>query len=81
MRASDIGGVGGPAATPAPGPVVAAPAPGGAVAGGIGGGSSINNILQQNAYIVTSINCRGSVVKAAAHDPQGSGFDTCQVHF
>ena len=82
MRASDIGGVGGPAATPAPGPVVAAPAPVvAAVAGGIGGGSSIDNILQQNIESVISIHCRGSVVQAAAHYPQGTGFDTCQLHF
>ncbi len=75
MRASEIGGVGGPAATPAPGPVVAAPAPGVAVAGGIGGGSSIDNILQQNTESGISIRCGGSVVKAAAHDLQGPGFD------
>ena len=49
MRASDIGGVGGPVATPAPGqsllpllPPLPAPLP------GIGGGSSIDNILQHN---------------------------------
>ncbi len=51
MRASDIGGVSGPAATPAPGPVVAAPAPVVAVAAGIIGGSIIDNILQQNVSL------------------------------
>ena len=59
----------------APAPVVAA------VAGGIGGGSSIDNILQQNTDSVISSHCRGSVVQAAAHYPQGTGFDTCQLHF
>ncbi len=59
----------------APAPVVAA------VAGGIGGGSSIYNILQQNTASVIGIHCRGSVLQAAAHYPQGTGFDTCQLHF
>ncbi len=61
----------------APAPVVAA------VAGGIGGGSSIDKILQQNtdSVIRVSIHCRGSAVQAATHYPQGTGFDTCQLHF
>ena len=46
---------------------------------GIGGGSSVDNILQQNT--APGIHCCGSVVQAAAHYPQGTGFDTCQVHF
>ena len=37
--------------------------------------SSIDNILQQNTLSVISIHCHGSVVKAAAYDPQGPGFD------
>jgi hypothetical protein len=45
MRASDIGGVGGPAATPALGTSAAALAPVvAAVASSIGGGSSVDNI-------------------------------------
>ncbi len=72
MRASDIGGVGGPAATQAPGPVVAVPAPVVAVvAGGIGGGSSIDNILQQNTDTVISIHCRGSVLLPIIHKVLG----------
>ena len=68
-----VGGAGsGPVAAAAPAPVVAA------VAGGIGG-SNVDNILQQNA--APDIHCRGSVVQAAAHCPQGTGFDTCQLHF
>ncbi len=43
--------------------------------------SSIDNILQQNTASVISIHCSGSVVQAAAHYPQGTGFNTCQVHF
>jgi hypothetical protein len=80
MRASDIGGVCGPAATLAPGPsqqrhrlpLLPLPAP----LPGIGCCSSIDNILQQNT--APGIHCRGSVVQAAAHYGQGTGFDTCQ---
>ena len=58
MRASDIGGVGGPAATPGPGPslnrhkhpllLLQAPLP------GIGGGSSVDNIYCNNTQHMVS---------------------------
>ena len=80
MRASDIGGVGGPAATPAPGPSpqrhrlpLLPPLP--AVWAAAPALIIYCNKTQHLAYF------RGSVVQAAAHYPQGTGFDTCQLHF
>jgi hypothetical protein len=43
---------------------------------GTGGGSSVDIILQQNTAL--GIHCLGSVVQAAAHYPQGTGFDAFQ---
>jgi hypothetical protein len=78
MRASDIGGVGGPAATPGPGrspqrhrlPLLPLPA----LLPGIGGGSRLIIYCQKKP--AHGIHCRGSVVQPSVHYGQGTGFDT-----
>ncbi len=76
MREADIGGVGGPASTPAPGlspqrhllPLLPAPPP------GMGGGAGVGNIYQQKAML--DIYYLGVVVQPSSQYAQDTGFKT-----
>ncbi len=81
MRASDIGGVGGPAAIPAPGPspqrhrlpLLAVQPP------GIDGCTGVGNIYQRKA--MPDIWYRGVVVQPTGQYAQDTGFETGSKHF